>query len=537
MDPRPLTLLLVDDNPVNLQVLSNALLDLPYKQLIAPNGTKGLRIAQKALPNLILLDVNMPDMSGFEVCEILKASEETRHIPIIFVSALDDLQSKLTGLRLGGADFIHKPFHKEEIVLRVSNQMRVIEHQREVEHLWRQAQHANTQLLAQETMLEEKIQELETARIALENSQRELEDINHRLEDMVETRTTELKRALLELQQKTTMLVDAERMGTLGQLARTLAHELNSPLGAINASADSVHQAVTTLGENLATYATALRSLPPELHADFLRQPAIIPKYRTHGEKREARKHLINMLIANGLDNADERAGTLVEFGEPAFWTQHGSFLATTQGGYVLELLSNLNLIYAANQNVAQSSFRAKKLVDTLSVYAQSARASKEMIDVAASLEQSLKLMSEKLSFKVALDYRAEPNLPHVFAPPAELNKVWVALITNALQAMEYKGKLLIRAYAHDGCINVQITDDGPGIPEGLIDQIFQPFFTTRQGADNLGLGLDMCLRIIDHLGGVLGVRSQYGETTFTVRLPIPQHEGENPSYETATSH
>ncbi len=118
-------ILIVEDNPVNVKVLMSSLEPLNYKLLVAPTGPRGLSIARKALPELILLDVNLPEMSGFEVCEALKADPTTEHIPIIFLSALDDAQSKVKGLSVGAVDYITKPFYKEEVVKRVETQIKL----------------------------------------------------------------------------------------------------------------------------------------------------------------------------------------------------------------------------------------------------------------------------------------------------------------------------------------------------------------------------------------------------------------------------
>ncbi len=116
-------ILIVEDNPVNVKVLMSSLEPLNHKLLVAHTGPRGLAIARKAVPELVLLDVNLPEMSGFDVCTALKADPQTEHIPIIFLSALDDAQSKVKGLSVGAVDYITKPFYKEEVVKRVETQL------------------------------------------------------------------------------------------------------------------------------------------------------------------------------------------------------------------------------------------------------------------------------------------------------------------------------------------------------------------------------------------------------------------------------
>lgn len=115
--------LLVDDNPTNLAVLYEALEAQGYELLIAMSGEEALGIAAEAQPALILLDINMPGMDGFETCRRLKADEGTKEIVIIFLSARDSVQDKVEGLKLGAVDYVSKPFQFEEVVARVNTQL------------------------------------------------------------------------------------------------------------------------------------------------------------------------------------------------------------------------------------------------------------------------------------------------------------------------------------------------------------------------------------------------------------------------------
>jgi CheY-like chemotaxis protein len=103
----------VDDNTTNLQLLHETLDGLGYKLLIAKNGPTALRIAQKAGPSLILLDIMMPEMDGYEVCRRLKADSQTSKIPVIFITALADEEDEAKGLGLGAVDYITKPVNPE----------------------------------------------------------------------------------------------------------------------------------------------------------------------------------------------------------------------------------------------------------------------------------------------------------------------------------------------------------------------------------------------------------------------------------------
>jgi phosphoserine phosphatase RsbU/P len=125
MDKTTESILLVDDQPANLQLLSQTLERLGSKLLFAKNGETALTIAQKVRPDLILLDIMMPGIDGFEVCRRLKANPDTRNIPVIFLSALDETGDKVRGLQLGAVDYVAKPFQPEEVIARVNTHLTI----------------------------------------------------------------------------------------------------------------------------------------------------------------------------------------------------------------------------------------------------------------------------------------------------------------------------------------------------------------------------------------------------------------------------
>jgi sigma-B regulation protein RsbU (phosphoserine phosphatase) len=127
------SILLVDDNPANLQILFQTLEGVGCKLLIAKNGKGALAIAGKALPDLILLDIMMPDIDGYEVCRQLKSNAATADIPVIFLSALVDTEDKVKGFHLGAVDYITKPFQPDEVIARVDTHLTIHRLKREVE--------------------------------------------------------------------------------------------------------------------------------------------------------------------------------------------------------------------------------------------------------------------------------------------------------------------------------------------------------------------------------------------------------------------
>lgn len=135
-------ILLVDDVPANLSVLAAALEPAGYEILAVPNGATALKVAAKAQPGLILLDIMMPVMDGLETCRRLKQDESTRAIPVIFITARDETPSLVAGFQAGGVDYIIKPFHAEEVVSRVATHL-------QISRLTRELQQANHELMAE----------------------------------------------------------------------------------------------------------------------------------------------------------------------------------------------------------------------------------------------------------------------------------------------------------------------------------------------------------------------------------------------------
>jgi len=169
-------ILLVDDTPENLRLLSTALTQHGYKVRSVINGRMALMGARAAPPDLILLDICMPGMSGYEVCQQLKSDPLTQKVPVLFISALDEVLDKVKAFSVGGVDFITKPFHFEEVIARVENQLTI-------------------QLL-----------------------QRSLTQLNNQLEERVKQRTEELREEISERKKAQEQLLHIAQHDPLTQL-------------------------------------------------------------------------------------------------------------------------------------------------------------------------------------------------------------------------------------------------------------------------------------------------------------------------------
>ena len=157
-------ILLVDDQPANLNLLYELLEGEGYRISVAPSGPVALKVVEQAEPDLILLDVMMPGMNGYEVCQKLKQDEKTQDIPVIFITAANQTEGVVAGFQAGGVDYIAKPFREEEVLVRVRTHLRLNRLQRELE--------------AKSDALEEKNQSLEEANQALAVANQQIQQAN-----------------------------------------------------------------------------------------------------------------------------------------------------------------------------------------------------------------------------------------------------------------------------------------------------------------------------------------------------------------------
>ncbi|NES08251.1 MAG: response regulator, partial [Okeania sp. SIO2F4] len=216
-----------------------------------PSGKLALQGIHLDYPDLILLDIQMPDMDGYEVCKHLKADPRTQDIPVIFISALDDVFDKIKAFEVGGIDYITKPFHAEEVFSRVKTHITLYRLQKQLQ---KKTVDQEVEIQAQHLILEQMIESLKSAN----------QELKERLE--------QLKKAQLQL-------VKSEKMASIGQLVSGVAHEINNPVGFISGNLDYAAEYIQDLMDLLQLYQEGFEYNSPtiqkkieEIELDYLRE-------------------------------------------------------------------------------------------------------------------------------------------------------------------------------------------------------------------------------------------------------------------------
>ena len=258
-------ILIVDDTPNNLEILSESLSAEGFEVAVATSGEAALKQLNHMSVALILLDVMMPGIDGFETCHLLKSSDITKDIPVIFMTALSDAMDKVKGLSLGAVDYITKPFNQEEVIARVKLHF-------------------------------------------------QLRKLNQSLEERVIERTAELQNALETLQATQMQLIQSEKMSTLGQLVAGVAHEINNPvnfiygnLGHANNYSQDLLDLIKLIFQEHSDLSPAIQDKAEDIELDFIEEdlPKLLTSMKIGAER--IRNIVLSLRNFSRLDEADKK--------------------------------------------------------------------------------------------------------------------------------------------------------------------------------------------------------------------------------------
>jgi signal transduction histidine kinase len=303
----------------------------------------------------------------------------------------------------------------------------------------------------------------------LNKSNRDLESMNNSLEERVTDRTEKLSEAYEDLKESQVQLVQAEKMSSLGELVAGISHEINTPLWYLISNA-------TVLQERL------------EVLSDFcaIGEGMIDAVKAREGIKDTVGRGLIDMqkMLKDGMrDDIDE----------------------------------SRDLIQDSIEGLEELTELAQSLKD----FSRLDRAQRGDFDVNDGLDKALLIAKNRLKNKASI-HKHYGELPTIHCSPSQINQIFLNLLTNAADAIEESGEIVIQTAADDQRVRISMSDTGSGIPDDLMSKIRDPFFTTKEVGKGTGLGLSIVDQIISSHGGELLIESEQGKgTTVTIVLPL----------------
>ena len=458
-------ILVADDNRVNRLKLSRNLEQQGHTVELAENGQQALDMLKAGTFDVVLLDIIMPGMDGYQVLETIKTDPEQRDIPVIVISGLDEIDSAVRCIEMGAEDYLPKPFNP--VLLR--------------------------------------------ARLNASLQKKRLRD---------------LEKAYL--QQEVT-LRQSEKLATLGRLSAGMAHELNNPAAAAQRGAGQLVATFSQLQQthlNLGKLELTDEQLDTLLELNQLaKERAKQPTNMDALARRDLESELEAWLEGQSVEDAWDAAPSLVNLGyNQAELKKLIAEFNPSQFTAVIDWLNSTHTIYSLLEEIGQGTGRISELVKALKDYTYLDQAPIQQVDVHEGLDSTLVILRSKLKAGVNVHREYDQKLPEIEAYGSELNQVWTNLIDNAIDAMNGQGEINIRTYLEDQWVVVEIVDNGSGIPAEIQPNLFDPFFTTKAPGKGTGLGLNISHNIIvQKHHGRIDIYSKPGETCFAVRLPINQ--------------
>jgi PAS domain S-box-containing protein len=528
-------ILVVDDNPRNLALLEDILGQAGYTVRPAITGELALLSAKTKLPDLVLLDIRLPDIDGYEICKELKSDPGSADIPVIFISALDDPLDKVRAFAEGGIDYIAKPFQAEEVVARIRTHLALRRMQLE--------------LTARNRQLQEEIERRQSA-------QQLLQDAHDQLECRVQQRTAELARALEERSLLATAVEQAaESIIITDEQARILyvnpffeertgyrRQEVvgQTPKFLQSGSHDSrfYDQLRRTLaeGRNWQGRFTNRCKDGSLLEEDAVISPVFDENGRTTNYIAVKRDITRTLQMERQLQHARkmEAIGTLAGGIAHDFNNILGAIIGCAE--IAMAELGEGDRARQDLQRVLSAGQRARSLVQQILAFSRQSENSRRPLRLQPIIKETVGFLRASLPASIEIVTRLDDAGWLVLADPVQIQQILLNLCANAAHAMAGKGGELSislsartidqsEAEAIGGMqagdfLQLVVRDSGHGISPVIVDRIFDPFFTTKAVGEGTGLGLSVVHGIIGDLGGRVVVDSETDKgTTFSIYL------------------
>lgn len=507
--PKQEQILLVDDNPQNLKVLYETLDGRGYKLLVADHGEKALTIAQKSLPDLILLDIMMPEMDGYEVCRRLKASPATQGISVIFLSALEDTDSKVRAFDAGGVDYISKPFQLREVIARVENHLTIHRLRDELQARNRALQIDKELIL---NAMGEGIYGLDAhGRVRFANPA--ATRIGGYSEDDLRGRefiATLVEEADVELRQQ---LHDAIVFGESLRLPLVQLRRADGELVPVDLSLSPTWER-----DQLTGAVVVFR----DISADLARQAELEQARRKLEEQRDQLAQFLRLSTMGEM-----AAGIAHELNQPL--TAVTNYAQVANRLIKAENLDRETLAETLDK-IDRQALRASEVLRRIRGFIRKHASGRERVDLELLLNETQQLaLLDGNQRHLPINLELEENLPDVMVDPIAVQQVALNLIRNALEAQQEQPpeRQFLGLQARridDRTVEVRVVDRGPGLAPEMAQNLFTPFMTTK--ATGMGIGLTLCQSIIQSQGGQIGyLPNPEGGSIFYFTLPVAEAE------------
>ncbi|EMO66301.1 GHKL domain protein [Leptospira kirschneri str. 200803703] len=346
-----------------------------------------------------------------------------------------------------------------------------------------------------------------------------------RLIELTETLEEKVKIRTQELEETQSQLIMSEKMASLGIMVAGIAHEINTPAGVINGAADNLDQNMNYLVQNVfdvvlfARYRKLRKNFELALlHLLRDKKKSELDSKEKFRLKNQLKEEMKNMNFSPALTS--ELSNFIIEnqIGKERKYI-YNTILKDDDRGYFM--LKNAAYINRNIKNIRYAIRNIVRIVKALKSYShldQSKTFSSS--NIIEGMETTLIILNNQIKYGIDVIKNFQ-EIPLVICNPDELNQVWTNLIQNSIQALKGKGKIEISVFPWNGCVVVEIEDNGPGIPAKIQDRIWDPFFTTKDQGEGTGLGLGIAKGIVEKHKGKITLKSNPGKTVFRVELPI----------------